>query len=93
MTDQDRARIIRCDDLLEADVNGEIVALHVEKGQCYGMNAVASRIWALLAQPTSPEQICDTLSSEFDVDPETCRSDVAALLADLKAEGLIRSAP
>lgn len=92
MTDQDRARIIRCDDLLEADVNGEIVALHVEKGQCYGMNAVASRVWALLAEPTSPEQICARLSDEFDVDADTCRSDVAALLADLKSEGLIRPA-
>jgi hypothetical protein len=90
MTDQDRARIIRCDDLLEADVNGEIVALHVEKGQCYGMNAVASRVWALLAEPTSPEQICTRLTEEFDVDADTCRADVAALIADLKSEGLIR---
>ncbi|HEX8444168.1 MAG TPA: PqqD family protein [Allosphingosinicella sp.] len=92
MTDQDRARIIRCDDLLEADVNGEIVALHVEKGQCYGMNAVASRVWALLAEPTSPEQICAQLSSEFDVDAETCQTDVAALLADFESEGLIKPA-
>ncbi len=92
MTDQDRARIIRCDDLLEADVNGEIVALHVEKGQCYGMNAVATRIWALLAEPTSPAEICAKLASEFDVDAETCRNDVQSLLADFKSEGLIRPA-
>lgn len=92
MTDQDRARIIRCDDLLEADVNGEIVALHVEKGQCYGMNAVASRVWAMLAEPTSPEQICARLADEFEVDADTCRTDVAALLADFKAEGLIKPA-
>jgi hypothetical protein len=92
MTDETRARIIRCDDLLEADVNGEIVALHVEKGQCYGMNAVASRVWALLSEPTSPEQICATLSQEFDVDPGTCRTDVEALLADFRSEGLIKPA-
>ena len=88
----DHARIIRCDDLLEADVNGEIVALHVEKGQCYGMNAVASRVWALLAEPTSPDQICARLSAEFDVDAETCRTDVAALIAELRSEGLIQPA-
>lgn len=92
MSEHDRARIIRCDDLLEADVNGEIVALHVEKGQCYGMNAIASRVWALLAEPTSQQQICAQLSEEFDVDPETCRSDVAALLADLRSEGLVKPA-
>lgn len=91
MTDES-PRIIRCDDLLEADVNGEIVALHIDKGQCYGMNNVASRIWQLLAQPTSAEEICATLAGEYEVDPETCRADVDALLADLKAEGLIRPA-
>ena len=89
---EDSPRIIRCDDLLEADVNGEIVALHIEKGQCYGMNNVASRIWALLAEPTSPAQICAKLAEEYAVDPATCRADVDALLADLKAEGLIKPA-
>lgn len=85
-------RIIRCDDLLEADVNGEIVALHIDKGQCYGMNNVASRIWALLAEPRTPEEICERLVEEYEVDPATCRADVEALLADLKAEGLIKPA-
>lgn len=92
MNDDQRGRIIRCDDLLEADVNGEIVALHIEKGQCYGMNGVASRVWALLAEPTSPEQICAALAEEYDVDPATCRADVTALLDDFRAEGLIKPA-
>ena len=92
MTDDQKARIIRCDDLLEADVNGEIVALHIEKGQCYGMNNVASRVWELLAEPTSSEQICARLAEEYDVEPGTCRADVMALLDDLRAEGLIKPA-
>ena len=88
----DHARIIRCEDLLEADVNGEIVALHVDKGQCYGMNAVASRVWAMLAEPISPSEICARLGQEFDVDADTCRTDVQALIDDLKSEGLIKPA-
>jgi hypothetical protein len=90
MAEDPGARIIRCEDLLEADVNGEIVALHIDKGQCYGMNAVASRVWQLLAEPTSPDRICEKLVQEYDVDEATCRSQVASLLADLSAEGLIR---
>lgn len=89
---EDSPRIIRCEELLEADVNGEIVALHIDKGQCYGMNSVASRIWQLLAEPTSPEQICATLAQEYEVDPATCRAEVDTLLADLQAEGLIKPA-
>lgn len=92
MSDEQKARIIRCDDLLEADVNGEIVALHIEKGQCYGMNGVASRIWELLAEATTPEQICAALAQEYDVEPGTCRADVMALLDEFRAEGLIKPA-
>ena len=89
---EEAPRIIRCEELLEADVNGEIVALHIDKGQCYGMNSVASRVWALLAEPTSAEDICSKLADEYDVDPATCRADVDALLAELRSEGLIRPA-
>ena len=92
MTDDRNARIIRCEDLLEADVNGEIVALHIQKGQCYGMNGVASRVWALLAEPRSPAEICATLSGEYEVDEATCRADVDALLDELRAEGLVKPA-
>jgi hypothetical protein len=88
----DTARIVGCEDLLEADVNGEIVALHIEKGQCYGMNAVASRVWAMLAEPTSPADICARLGQEFEVDAETCRRDVTALIDDFRKEGLIKPA-
>jgi hypothetical protein len=88
----DKALIVRCDDLLEADVNGEVVALHIDRGQCYGMNAVASRIWALLAQPISEAELCARLGDEFDVDADTCRRDVAALIEDFRREGLIKPA-
>jgi hypothetical protein len=67
----DHARIIRCEDL-SSDVNGEIVALHVEKGQCYGMNAVARASGRL--SPSSPAEICAGCE-EFDV-TRTCRTDV-----------------
>jgi hypothetical protein len=86
------ARLIRCDDLLEADVNGEIVALHIQRGQCYGLNAVASDIWRLLAQPVTREEICQTLLKDYDIDQASCRGEVAKLISDLEAEGLVRQA-
>lgn len=84
------ARVVRCEELLEADVNGEIVALDVERGQCYGLNGVASEIWRMLAQPTSIAEICNSLCTDYDVDGATCEAQVQALLTDLRDEGLIR---
>jgi hypothetical protein len=86
------ARFVRCQELLEADVNGEIVALHVERGQCYGLNGVASEIWRMLASPTSANEVCVSLRRDYNVDPGTCETQVAHLLSELQQEGLIKEA-
>jgi hypothetical protein len=84
------ARVVRAAEMLEADVNGEIVALHVERGQCYGLNGVASEIWRMLAEPTSVGEICEKLRAEYEVDSATCETEVRDLLANLREEGLIK---
>ena len=84
------ARVVRCQEMLEADVNGEIVALNVERGQCYGLNSVATEIWRMLEEPKSVDEICATLTTDYDVDAATCRSEVLALLSQLEQEGLVK---
>ena len=41
----------RLDGLIEAEVDDEILALHVEQGVCYGFNVTAARVWTSLKQP------------------------------------------
>jgi hypothetical protein len=84
-----RTIVTRSSSLLEADVNGEVVALHIDKGACYGLNKVGSRVWHLIATPTAIGDLCATLVSEFKVDQATCERDVLDLLAELHAEGLV----
>jgi hypothetical protein len=81
--------IRRKSDLLEAEVEGELIGLHVDNGTCYGFNATATRVWALLEQPRSFEDLCAALTSEYEVDPASCRREVTALLSELEGEGLI----
>lgn len=76
-------------ELLESDVGEEIVALDVNQGQCYGLNAVGSRVWRLLDTPMSIQDICSTLQDEYEVEPEVCHAEVSRLLADLQSEGLV----
>jgi hypothetical protein len=76
-------------ELLESDVDDEIVALDVNKGQCYGLNAVGSRVWKLLDAPMSLREICSSLQDEYEVTPEVCEAEVGRLLADLQSEGLV----
>jgi hypothetical protein len=79
--------------LLEAEVDGEIVALNVESGTCYGFNSTATRIWSMIEQPLSLDEICSQLVQQFHVHPEDCRRDVVELLRELQSDGLIKSDP
>ena len=76
-------------DVVEAEVDGEVVALNIEKGICYGLNKIGSRIWQLIAEPCRIADIGTRLMGEYDVDEETCRRQVIELLEDLRSEELI----
>ena len=82
----------RAVDLMEAELGDEIVALDVTGGTCFGFNTVASSVWRALAEPRSFDALRDRLIEEYEVGPDQCEAELAALLADLTAKGLIRQA-
>ena len=83
------ASVVRSAGVVEADVNGEVVVLHIEKGSCYGLNRIGSRVWQLALSPVRIADICASLEQEYEVVPATCEEDVLALLEGLRTEGLI----
>lgn len=83
------SRVKRSGELLETEVDGELVALDVERGKCYGLNAIGTEIWALLGEETSVAAIRDTLVQRYDIDEATCEQEVTNLLNDLQSAGLI----
>jgi len=74
---------------IEAEIDGEVVALNIEQGTCYGMNQVASRIWKLLEVPARISVVCETLVAEYAVPDDVCEQQVLELLEELCAEGMI----
>ena len=78
---------------LSAEIDGEVVALDIGKGVCYGLDPVGSRVWALIEQPVAVATVCQVLMREFDVDASTCEADVLDLFVQLRAEGLIAVRP
>ena len=81
--------IVRRDDIIDAEIDREIVALSIEHGMCYGLNLVGSRIWRLLAEPIRVGEICNILLTEYNVEPCTCESQLVDLLEEMRTEGLI----
>jgi hypothetical protein len=80
-------------ELIETEVDGELVALHVDQGTCYGFNGTATRVWALIEQPRRFSELRDELLSEFDVEPEVCGRQLAELLKELEVDGLVELKP
>ncbi|MGZ8337108.1 MAG: PqqD family peptide modification chaperone, partial [Allosphingosinicella sp.] len=76
-------------ELIEAEVDGEIVALHVNSGTCYGFNSTATRIWSLVEQPKTIAEIRDALVAEYEVDANTCETQLMDLLSELEGDKLI----
>ncbi len=81
--------ISRVSDLLTAEVDGELVAMSVEQGKCYGLNAVGTHVWNMLEQPHSIDSLCERLMMEYDVEEARCRHDVTELLKDMHAQKML----
>ena len=79
----------RREGLIHTEVDGELVALHIDNGACYGFNATATRIWAMIESPKRVSELQRELLDEYEVDPETCRSELMEMLNGLRQDGLI----
>jgi hypothetical protein len=80
-------------DVVFRDLEGEAVILDLASGRYFGLNAVGTRIWTLLDQGTSIEQIVQTVAEEYDADAEQIARDVKALIENLSSRGLIVRSP
>lgn len=81
----------RAPEALFSEVGDDVVALHVERGQCYGMEKVSSAVWKLLAEPHDLDKICANLVEQYDVDLKDCRFEVSQFLEQLRMEGLVET--
>jgi hypothetical protein len=86
------AKLVRSDEPLTALVDGETVMFSPAHGQYFGLDSIGTRVWELLDEPRSIDDLCAILTGEYDVDPETCRADVAALVEDLREAKLVHEA-
>lgn len=74
---------------LHSEIAGDVVALHIERGECFGMEDVTAEVWRLLAEPNDLDAMCASLTGSYGVDDEQCRTEVGQLLAEMEAAGLV----
>ena len=84
------ARVLRVSpDVVMREIDGEAVVLDLASGHYFGLNPVATRVWAVLAAGASVDDAIATITAEFDAPEAAIAADVRALVSDLVARGLL----
>jgi hypothetical protein len=81
--------VVTAKDQASSDLGGEVAILDLKAGVYYGLDAVGARIWSLIQEPRTVNEIRDILLEEYEVEPERCERDLLVLLQRLATEGLI----
>ena len=85
------SKVLQAKGQVSCDMAGETAILSVRSGIYYGLDTVGARIWELIEQPRTLQEIRDTLVKEYDVESVRCETDLLAILQQLQAEGLIET--
>lgn len=67
----------------------EAVLLNLDSGQYFGLDAVGTRVWSLLAEGKSLRDVVTTIVAEYEVGKEQCETDLAKLIGELETQGLV----
>ena len=89
MTVSTSTRVMASPDLTLADLGDEAVVLDPSSGTYFGLNAVATRILTLAADPVTTDELVSMLLKEFEVDRRVLARDVAGFVSDLVRRGIL----
>ena len=76
-------------EVMARQVGDETVILDLASGNYFGLDPVGARMWQLMSDGKAPREICDVLLLEYEVSREQLEADLARLLGDLGAQGLV----
>ncbi len=83
-----RDSIVIPEDVLFRELDGEAVLLNLKTGTYFGLDAVGTRMWQLIAEQSSLARVVDSLAAEYDVDRGVLETDLLELGRQLCAGGL-----
>jgi hypothetical protein len=81
--------VCRTHEAIGSKVDEETVMMSIRNGKYYGLDAVGTRVWELVAEPVRVSSLCEQLCEEFDVEVVQCSTDVLGFLNELLRENLV----
>lgn len=81
--------LVQSGDPVAVEVDQTVVMIGLEQGKYYGLEGVGGRIWELVKEPRSVQDICGALVQEYDIEPTACLDEVTEFLTALARERLV----
>jgi len=88
-----QSRLTFADVVLETEVGGEAIMMHLDEGRYFTLNRVGTEIWSRLRQGRSVGEICAELSERYDAPPQQIEAETLALVEQIVARGLATAQP
>ncbi|HEY6507112.1 MAG TPA: PqqD family protein [Vicinamibacterales bacterium] len=85
----DAARLAIHPSVVFRELDGEAVLLNLDSGVYYGLDAVGTRVWALVVEHGTARGVCDQMEKEYAVSPEVLERDVDRLITEMRDKGLL----
>jgi hypothetical protein len=79
------------DDVVFRIIGNEVVIQKVGTGDCFNLDKIGTRMWQLISDHRSREDVIAALLDEYDVDEEQLCHDLDALIEQLIAKGLLKT--
>lgn len=84
-----KSTVKRNPDLISTEIDGDLVLLHPDTGEYYGVKQVGNEIWGLIDSSCRVEDIVEELVKRYDAPKDTILADILTFLNDMSEEGLI----
>lgn len=83
------SQIKQSESIYSSQIDNEAVMLNVNIGKYFGMNPIATDIWAKIKTPMTVGTLVTELTNEYSISEEACQKDVLGFLNTLADNGLI----
>jgi hypothetical protein len=80
---------LRTSDISARTIGGETIVLDLPSSQYFAITGVGSRVFQLLAEERSMDDLVTTVLAEYEVDEATARSDVETFVGLLRQAQLL----
>lgn len=67
-------------DIIDGEIDDNQVMMHIGRGKYFGLNSVGKRIWTLIEEPKTIEEITEALLLEYLISPDQCKTEVTTFL-------------